>query len=83
MGGPCIISQAKHETLTASNGQEALELVDKEEPDLILTDVFMPELGGLELAQILQKRERFILIIFLASRRYKRGLPRLAARAVH
>ena len=62
-----IISQAKHETLTASNGQEALELVDKEDPDLILTEVLMPQLDGLELATILHKRERFIPIIFLTS----------------
>lgn len=36
---------------TASNGLEALERVAEERPDLILTDVMMPRLTGLELVQ--------------------------------
>ncbi len=33
---------------TASNGRAALEMVQQERPDLILMDVMMPELDGLE-----------------------------------
>ena len=32
----------------ASDGREALELVEKEEPGLVILDITMPRLGGLE-----------------------------------
>ncbi len=39
----------------ASNGNEALEMIKKLLPDVVLLDVDMPELNGLETAKILQK----------------------------
>lgn len=38
----------------ASNGTEALELIKKLKPDVVLLDVDMPELNGLETARIIQ-----------------------------
>ena len=35
----------------AKNGKEALELARTTAPDIVLTDIEMPELGGLELAE--------------------------------
>ena len=46
----------KYETITASSGAEALELYEKEKPDLILSDLIMPGMTGLELQQALQER---------------------------
>lgn len=37
-----------HETITASDGKEALALYKEQEPDLVLTDIIMPEKDGLE-----------------------------------
>ncbi len=39
---------------TAHNGREALEVVEKEELDLIISDVMMPEIDGNELTRILK-----------------------------
>ena len=36
----------------AENGKEALELIRKEKPEIILTDIYMPEMDGLELINI-------------------------------
>ena len=36
---------------TASNGQEALELIRRVQPDLVITDITMPVMNGLELAR--------------------------------
>ncbi len=36
-------------TGTAGNGKEALEVIEKTMPDLVLTDVEMPVMSGLEL----------------------------------
>ena len=55
--------------LVANNGQEALEVIRNENPDLILLDVMMPGMDGFEVAERL-KSEEFrceIPIIFLTA----------------
>lgn len=49
------ISMMGHEPVAAKDGKEALRLIQEEEPDLVLTDLEMPKLSGLEL--IKQARE--------------------------
>lgn len=44
-----------YEVITASVGQEGLEKAGKEKPDLMLLDVMMPEMGGLEVLRHLKK----------------------------
>lgn len=39
---------------TASNGEQALEVLKKKRIDLVVSDVMMPEMNGLELAQIIK-----------------------------
>ena len=40
-----------YEVLTASNGEEALKLVHEEQPELILLDIQMPGINGLEVLE--------------------------------
>lgn len=40
-----------HQTLTAEDGRKALELIRQDQPDLLLTDVNLPQMDGLELLQ--------------------------------
>jgi len=58
------------EVITASSGQEALQRVAEERPDLIVLDVLMPEMDGHEVCRQLkdQPRTRSIPIIFLSAR---------------
>jgi len=51
---------------TASNGIEALELVNNSEPDVVLTDIRMPDMDGIELMRILKHRNPDIEIIILS-----------------
>ena len=46
----------KYETICASSGEEALAIYEKEKPDMILTDLLMPGMTGLELQKKLQER---------------------------
>ncbi len=48
-----------YDTLLASNGQEALELVRAHDPDLILLDVAMPVMGGLRCLKELRADQQF------------------------
>ncbi len=51
----------------ASNGQEGLEVIEKERPDIVLADVVMPVLNGIELSEILRKKYPEIQLIILSS----------------
>ncbi len=56
----------RHCTLkTYSNGLEAVLQIGEEKPDLILLDIVMPNLNGLELAEKIRKMHRDIKIIIL------------------
>jgi DNA-binding response OmpR family regulator len=39
------------ELLTANNGEEALEIIQEEKPNLVFLDVMMPKLNGFEVCQ--------------------------------
>ena len=49
-----LLTNEKFNIVTATNGQQALEQVKKENPDLILLDVMMPDMSGFEVAQRLK-----------------------------
>lgn len=46
------------ETLTASNGEEALRVIREESPDVVLLDVMMPVMDGWQVLEELSKSER-------------------------
>ena len=58
-----------YETATATNGQEALDCVAAEPPDLILLDVMMPVMDGFTACRILKDSEdtRLIPIVFMTA----------------
>lgn len=49
----------------AENGKEALEIVEKTFPDVILTDIKMPFMDGLELAKVIREKYPTVKIIVL------------------
>lgn len=48
--------EPNYQVLTAYNGREAIEVVDNEKVDLILTDVMMPVMDGIEMTRELRNR---------------------------
>lgn len=49
------LQDAGHLIIAASNGQEALKKIDSTAPDLVITDIVMPGMSGLELCRHLRK----------------------------
>ncbi|HLA62155.1 MAG TPA: response regulator [Nitrospiraceae bacterium] len=46
---------AGYRVLIAESGQQGLRLLEHQEVDLILVDIFMPDMDGLEVIQLLRK----------------------------
>jgi len=56
---------AGYDVCTANDGEEALAAINSEQPDLVITDIMMPNINGFELARRIREnpRTRFIPII--------------------
>ncbi len=61
------------QVLAAYTGQEALDLIPKERPDVVLLDIMMPDMDGLDVLARLQKdpATRTIPVIFITARSSK------------
>ncbi len=64
-----IISNAGYTAISAKDGSEALTLFEEHKPDIVLLDVVMPVMGGLEAAKRLRDsyQDDLIPILFLTS----------------
>ena len=61
-----LLTNEKFNIVTASNGNQALDQVKKENPDLILLDVMMPEISGFEICRIIREKYMFPVIMLTA-----------------
>ncbi|HZQ44400.1 MAG TPA: response regulator transcription factor [Acidobacteriaceae bacterium] len=57
------LQSSGYEVLTAANGVEGLERFQADRPDLIITDLAMPEMNGLELTEAVRKLDRTPIIV--------------------
>jgi putative two-component system response regulator len=56
-----LLRGARYDVLTATNGADALDLVARERPDLVLLDVVMPGLSGLDVCKALKQQSETCL----------------------
>src|SRR5215471_13420134 len=49
----------------ASDGEAALQLASECQPDIVVLDIDMPRLNGVEMARALHKRQQSVAVIFL------------------
>ena len=61
------LTEEGYRVVVASNGQEALYAARHEEPDLILLDIMMPEMGGYDFLRA-HRQERNTPVIFLTAK---------------
>ena len=55
-----------YEVVTAFNGREALEQFEAEQPDIIILDLMLPEIDGLEVAKTIRKTSSVPIIMLSA-----------------
>jgi DNA-binding response OmpR family regulator len=61
------LKEIGYEVFSASNGLEGLDIIKKMKPNLIITDIRMPKLNGLELCYVLRGLDYNIPVIFISS----------------
>lgn len=69
-----LLKQEGYEVHSASNGNEALEKLDQGTYDLMMLDIIMPEMDGIELCQIIREMEKHkeTPIVFLTAKNQDR-----------
>lgn len=72
----CLLSELGHEVVAAADGMEALRLARERQPHLVLLDIMMPELSGIEVCRQLRAdpRTRDVRIIVVSAVDAKRAL---------
>ena len=60
-----LLSDEGFEVITASNGYEALKTIDDDSPDLVLLDIWMPGMDGIETLKEIKKGNPFIQVIII------------------
>ncbi|MBL1405922.1 MAG: two-component system response regulator [Hyphomicrobiales bacterium] len=61
-----LLEAKGHKTIQTSNGLEALDLARKHNPDLILMDIQLPEVSGLEVTKWLKEDDKLHVIPVIA-----------------
>lgn len=59
----------KIDVLTASNGDEALSAIEKQKPDLVLLDIKMPGIDGIEILRRLRRNKENTKVIMVTGRK--------------
>lgn len=65
-----LLNKEGYQVLKAANGIEALEIIEKEQPAIVVLDVMMPEMDGFEVAKKIRENPNYqnIRIIFLTAK---------------
>ncbi len=61
-----ILSDEGHEVLTAPSGEECLRIIEEELPDLVLLDIWLPGVNGIEILQSIKTNYPHIQVIMIS-----------------
>jgi len=64
LGG--LLANEGFEVISATNGYEALKIIDVESPDLVLLDIWMPGIDGIETLKEIKKSHAFLPVIIIS-----------------
>ena len=74
------LSRSGFEVSCASDGQEAWELIQRQRPDILVTDLQMPRMDGFELSRRVREHEstRDLPILMLTAKGFEAGYREMA-----
>lgn len=62
------LKQENYSVYTVQNGQEALNLMEKQQIDLVISDIMMPEMDGYEFVQTLRETKHTLPILMITAK---------------
>lgn len=73
---PAIVTAVKdtleinYEVITAKNGKEAIKMIEKHNPDLVVMDIMMPDMDGFETIKKIREQGKLLTtpVIFLSAK---------------
>lgn len=65
------LTRAGYEIVLAESGMKALQLMGVENPDLVLLDINMPDMTGLEMLENLRMHNQYLPVIIVSASGYK------------
>ena len=68
-----FLTSLGHEITQAENGKKGMSMIQETRPDLVITDIMMPEMDGLEI--LMQLRNRNVSVPVIAISGGMRSLP--------
>ncbi len=73
-----LLTSSGYEAISARNGKEAYELLERHNPDLILLDIMLPDCTGFEICQHVRGNPKFekIKIILLTARGMEKDIEK-------
>lgn len=74
-----LLEKSSMTAVFAENGQEALEVIERNRPDIVLTDMIMPVMDGLELVQRINRDYSALPVILMTAH----GSEEIAVKALH
>lgn len=55
------------EVITSTDGRDAIDLIKSQEPDIVISDIMMPFMSGLELLELIKAEQRKIPVILISA----------------
>ncbi|ADC64433.1 response regulator receiver protein [Ferroglobus placidus DSM 10642] len=71
-----------YEVITATNGEEAIELYKKHKPDIVLMDILMPKMDGITATKIIKSIDPNAVVLAITAYAPHKGKEMLKAGAV-
>lgn len=63
-----VLEEEKYTVFTAENGEDALEVMDREHIDLVVVDIMMPKMDGYEFTETLRKSDNNLPILMVSAK---------------
>lgn len=60
-----------YSVVTANSGREALEVFDKENPDIVTLDILMPDMDGIQVLRQMKEKRSNVPVIMLTAYDYR------------
>ena len=63
-----VLERANYTVSTAENGEDALDIMDKEHVDLVVLDIMMPKMDGYEFTRTLREAQNYLPILMVSAK---------------